>query len=484
MDMQATIKNVNILSVFAAIGYLIIAVFTINNCYFWDVIQQVSKEAHYFYQTNFETLIIPANNSLGIESTGYHPPFMALITAVLWKILGYELWVSHALSVLCAIILFYNLSKLLSMLLPAKYCGFALLVLLLDPTVLSQFAIASPDFILLCSFIVAIRGILKQQNVLVAIGVFFMCAVNIRGIFAACMMFVAHIYYISQKNSISYLESLKSTILPYIPVLITMLTYYIYYFYTHGWFFTNSQYSTHYMLPENFLIIIKQLAVFVWRSLENGHFAIWGIACYFAILIIRRKDKLSIEEKFLLLMVVLLNTLYIIFCFITRMPQGPRYYMPQFLCLSILSFMMMPKYLSFRKAQWISSFIIIITLSGNFWVCLYPEKLSKPWDSTLAHLPYYELRKDCFEYIDNNKIDYNDIGAGFCLYSNRKYIELIDENKIINNDLNKKYFIYSNISNLSSEDIDYLQNPNMWQCMQIFESFPVHISIYKNLNKE
>ncbi len=46
--------------------YALLTAGCLNNCYFWVLVQQVSKEAHWYYQTNFKYLIIPSQNSLSI----------------------------------------------------------------------------------------------------------------------------------------------------------------------------------------------------------------------------------------------------------------------------------------------------------------------------------------------------------------------------------------------------------------------------------
>ncbi|MDR0768566.1 MAG: hypothetical protein LBE71_01465 [Dysgonamonadaceae bacterium] len=77
-----------------------------------------------------------------------------------------------------------------------------------------------------------------------------------------------------------------------------------------------------------------------------------------------------------------------------------------------------------------------------------PEKIAQCWESTLLHTSYYELRKESFDYIDSNQLNYNNLSAGFCLYGNRGYIEMKQEGKIVKaSDLNVKYFI----SNLEDE---------------------------------
>ena len=87
--MRAFLKQINPFVALVAAVYLGLGIATLHNCYFWDVIQQVSKEGFWFYKTNFSSLLIPADNEYGIMATGYHPPLMGLMTAALWKVFGF-----------------------------------------------------------------------------------------------------------------------------------------------------------------------------------------------------------------------------------------------------------------------------------------------------------------------------------------------------------------------------------------------------------
>jgi hypothetical protein len=124
--------------------------------------------------------------------------------------------------------------------------------------------------------------------------------------------------------------------------------------------------------------------------------------------------------------------------------------------------------------------ILAFELTGNF--CIYPGKTAKSWDSTLAHLPYYQLREECFNYIDKNNLNYADISAGFCLYGNRKYIELKTAGKTVGTNQNSRYFIYSNISNLEDNFVCELEDTKLWRPVKIFEKGFVKIIIYQRVN--
>jgi uncharacterized membrane protein len=127
--------------------------------------------------------------------------------------------------------------------------------------------------------------------------------------------------------------------------------------------------------------------------------------------------------------------------------------------------------------------MLFFTITGHCWI--YPEKIAQCWESTLLHTPYYELRKECFDYIEDNQMDYNDLSAGFCLYGNRGYTEVTNERKIVKDtDLNTKYFIYSNISNVADEIVDELKDTTQWVPVKNFRKGCIFITIYKNAKYE
>jgi hypothetical protein len=272
---------------------------------------------------------------------------------------------------------------------------------------------------------------------------------------------------------------------PYFPVFLLLTSYFVYYFSNNDWFFAdkNGNYSSHYQLPANAAVIVKQVASLALRLLENGRFVIWLSAAGLIFVIVKNKIKLSGEEKMLGLFFVLITGLYLLFAFITSMPFSSRYFMIHFFVLSLLVFRLAANHLS--AFQWNdkklkNAFIAVLffIITGHCWI--YPEKIAQCWESTLLHTPYYELRKECFDYIDDNQLDYNDLSAGFCLYGNRGYIEMQEEGKIVKApDLNARYFIYSNISNLEDEKLDELKKADRWRPIKQFKKGCVFITIYE-----
>jgi len=125
-------------------------------------------------------------------------------------------------------------------------------------------------------------------------------------------------------------------------------------------------------------------------------------------------------------------------------------------------------------------FIALIgLLSGNFWV--YPDRISQGWDATLAHLPYYNLRKKMIAYIDENNIPVNETGSGIPNAYPLKYIDLSDdEREFPRKDFDKqKYIFYSNIFNdFTDEELERLKNK--WQVEMKYQTLQVKVVLYKN----
>jgi hypothetical protein len=462
--------------------YLAITIICFNHVYFWDNLQQISKEAHWFYDTNFNHLLMPPYGSgSAYYATGYHPPLIGILTALLWKSLGYHLWVSHILVFICFFILLRNLQELLRAIFPEKYIGWILLILLMESTLLGQFAVTSPDFILFVAFVTSLRAIIQKKQLLLSIALFFLFGISMRGVFTGVLLLIAHTYHFgyrlnNRKLSLSILSKIG---LPYLPILFTLTTYYTYYLISRGWFFTNSPYKEDYILPTGMKVLIVHLCAFVLRLAENGRIFIWIIAMWISIRFIKSKKKLPNNFQFIGILFLFLFGLYFLFVFISQMPFASRYFTPLFFLLTLLS---IHGVMSFYSERTLIHFFIVALLgfiSGHLWI--YPERIAKSWDGTLAHLPYYELRDKCFNYIDYKKINYKKISGSLWIYGYKRFAELGHDNRMIGSEPSNKYFIYSNVSNADDSLLENLHNKAIWRPIKNFSEWPVTITIYENL---
>lgn len=477
------LNNKNLCLFLIVLVYATLTVLCLNNCYFWDNIFYSGTKADWFYSTFFKSLSIPDASLLGrvLTTVGFYPPTMSIMTAFLWKLLGRSLWVSHAFVFLWAIILIYNTWKLIRVLFPENIVGWILLITLLETTILSQFSIAGLDIILFAAFVISLRAILEQKRLILSIGIFFLCLIQIRGLFIGVTLLLVDNYYQYRLCGTKLkITCFFKTLLPYLPTFILIFTYLTFYFIFHNRVNSTSILSSHYSLPNGVEKIIRHLLEFGLRSIENGRIAIWLIAIYVVFKGLKYKTKLSLESSTLLLLFLLTIGLYFILIFITQMPFSARYFIPHFFVLTLLSIQELRKYLNGKKLTFVFIIILLFELTGHFWI--YPDRIAKSWDCTLAHLPYYALRADCFQYIDEQKLDYKDISGGFCLYGNRRFVELCNTDKIVGTDANRKYFIYSNISNVEDSFLEELRNPTRWIPIRRFEKGVVVITIYEQKN--
>lgn len=470
-----TIKRVNRwILIFIVFIYSSLFFLNLDSPFFWDAILQVSKEGHKFFLTDFFTKPLPPQYETDLAYEGFFFPLMGFMTAVFWKILGYKLWVSHLIGYLCGLGLIYNTWLISKKMLPLKYAAWVTLILLIEPTILSQLVVSSVDIIIYFAFALSVRSVLENKKWLLTIGVFVLCNIYIRGFFLCVILFAADFYYNYWKSNEKSLNGLWKFVFPYIPGFIFLLLTAVHYFYNNSNLVGSS--SEHYQMPGNGLAVIKNLAIFIVRSVEHGRFFIWILFLYVGYRLFKAK-LFTRDARFLLSIFLLHLGLYVLFIFISQMPFSNRYFIPHFYLITLIMFWGIVRLELSKKLKLIIPIVVFLEVTGSLWV--YPPPASNSWDCTLAHLPYYELRKECFEYMDNNKIDYKDVSAGFCLYGKRHFPELNNNDEIISQSLDNKYFIYSNISNLPDETIAELTTSGKWKNNKEFKKGFITIVLYE-----
>ena len=103
------------------------------------------------------------------------------------------------------------------------------------------------------------------------------------------------------------------------------------------------------------------------------------------------------------------------------------------------------------------------------------------WDSTLAHLPWYGLREQMIDFIEEKGINFEKVGTAFPNIGPLKNIELNGmEEGFKEKDLRRDcYVFYSNVMNdFSDAEMDELEH--RWLEMKRLESGGVCIILYKN----
>jgi len=465
-------QNIPILLSYSIVITLFIV--TINNSYFYDTIYYGSKLAEYYYITNL-SFRLPDS----IEC-GYFPTF-GMYIALIWKVLGRDLVSSHLAMLPFIIGIIWQLERLIRKFVPRGTSGLALLIILIDPTLLSQMTLVSPDVLLIFFFILGLNSVLENKRILISIAIIFLFLIHMRGIIISfCILLIDIHVNISFSNSIKKIivDLIKRSII-YLPAFFIFLAFSYYHYITKGWilFHYDSPWAELFQ-KVGFKRIIYNIGIIGWRIIDFGRIGIWIV--FFILLFRLRKDILKSKKTLLLFFIfsVLLILLTASLVWAKNL-LAHRYLLPVYLCFSLLCANILFNHpVDFILKRTLIYVWIIILISGNFWV--YPDRIDKGWDSTLAHLPYFNMRKQAIEYLDEQEINYENVQSFYPNTTIIDYLDLNFDNRSFSNFNDScDYVIYSNVFNIKDEDYDLIKT--QYVIIKHFNRGLVYLDICKKI---
>lgn len=448
--------------------YLILFVFTCRNGFFWDTTHLASLQAWWFYDNDFKYFFLPQDFDSG------HPPFFAMLLAVLWKIFGVNLFVGHAL------ILPFCVFLIVQVLLVTKHLfghngKYAALLILCNPIVLAQSTLVSPDIVLFSFFFFVLNGVLKRNVLIVLFGSLVLCCISMRGMICTLVLFV----YYNMKMGVSVKAFLKLSIL-FLPGAIAGFLFLILHYRHTGWI------GYHAASPwvdsfERVDIIgfFRNIVVFLWRMVDMGMLFIWLIFGPAIISRFRSQRQLGKVSKEMILFWIVCFVVSILPQFFYKHLLMHRYLLPLISITTFTFFSLGSEFLNGSQLRKFSIVALLGVLSGNFWV--FPDRIAKGWDSTLAHLPYYKLRHEALVYLHQKDIPLSQVSAAFPYNLPGKCIDLNSDTTNFSKNLYQKtpYLLYSNIAN-EYTDAQLVDLKSNWKIVAEFGGWPVRFVLYKN----
>jgi len=447
--------------------FIVLTIAVRNHFFFWDTIQLGSYHGQWFYENQFSDLILPSFIDSG------HFPGLGIYLAACWTLFGKSLAVSHfaMLPFLFGVVwLIYHIANHYT---DQKKALFLLLLLIADPCYMGQSVLVTPDICLLFFFLLGLYAILKDKNTLISLAALGLAISSLRGMMVVVILFLFRVIFFSKKD----VKSLFITMLPFVPSGLFGLAFLGYHYQQTGWagYHEDSPWSPAFE-KVSFKGFLYNIALLGWRILDFGR-----VFLIVAILILFYRNGLSawkesIQFRQLVGLLILLVILLTPSLLIHKELLGHRYILPIYISLSLLVFYLISTYVH-RFRLWFSVIIIGLFL-GNFWV--YPKGISMGWDSTLAHLPYYNLRNKMIDFIDEKEIPITSIGTGFPNRSGLKYSDLIDRDvSFPMKDLeHQDYIFYSNIFN-EFTDSEIAELEKEWEVLQSYEQMRVCVILYK-----
>ena len=443
-----------------------------NNGFFWDNVLFASKMGNHLFENSIFNWTIPDNFDPG------HPPFLAFLLAIFWKIFGQNLWASHLLMLPFVFGVFYQLYKLLSYFIQdCKLILFGVLLVVIDPTLSTQFVLVNPEIIIVFFFLLALNGILFESNSTKIIGLLFLSIISFRSmmLFGGLLLFdMINTLYINKLSfikifNLKFIFSYALTSLPGVIYVIWRLS-------TKGWLQTHpdSPWSSLWEIATP-KIFIKNVVVLFWRYLDFGR--IFLLMFLIVALFLFGKQVLKNKKHQQLLWLSICSVFFIIVVSLSATNSfGHRYFITSFVALNIFCYSIIIHHIYKRKL--IFTLLVIGLFSGNLWV--YPKDISQGWDATLGHVPYHNLRLEAIEYLDKNKIPIDKVATFFPNYHPLNTIDFSNDYRSFQRfSGNNEYLFYSTVYNLSDENLAILEEK--YQPIKEFKKTNIKIIIYHKI---
>ena len=445
-----------------------------NNGMFWDNVLFASKMGNHLYYNSIFDWTIPNEFDPG------HPPFLGFLLAICWKILGHKLWVSHLLMLPFTIGVFYQLYKLVSYFIEERKLQIlAFLLIIIDPTLSTQFVLVNPEVIIVFFFFLTLNGLLFNQKKLKFIGLFFLSIISFRSMMLLGGFFLFDIIntlYI-KKGKLKSVLNIKF-LLFYILGSLPGITFVAWRLLTKGWLQTHpeSPWATLWQVATP-KIFVKNFITLIHRYLDFGR--VFLLLVLFYCIIVFGKKILQSEKSKQFLLIAITSVIFIIIAILfSTNAFGHRYFIVSFCTLNLLTFYLINKY--FTKKKLIYSFLFIGLITGNLWI--YPKNISQGWDATLAHTPYHSLRLNAIDYLQNEKINISEVASFF---PNITTLDNIDfkgnKNSFVKFTGENKYVLLSTVYNLTEEDYNTLEQN--YTVLKEFNKLNITITLYI-LNKK
>lgn len=452
---------------------LLITLFSLDIGVFWDNVIYCSQIGDHLYRNDiFEWQSIP----LKIDNA--QPPFVATLLAISWTLFGKTLEVSHwvmfpfIFGLLCQLYLFVSFfiknPKL-------KLAAFILVIA--DPTLLSQFVLINSEIVQLFFFFLSLNAVLRNKFTLKFIGLSLLGIVTYRGMMLCAGVFVidALIFIVIKKQkAITFLS--KKNIATYLTAAIPALLYIIWRLATKGWLISHP--TKMFGNAWGFTSILDFLKNFGRNFIVLGHqFTDFGritVLVFIGItLIIKRKVIFSQKNNYLLIISIFSTVILYGTSLIIKNTMGHRYYIASYLPLALLAFHFIEEYTNKKS---IYSVLLASLLLGNFIV--YPDAFAQGWDASLAHLPYWNLRRDAIQYMEKENIPFEETASFFPNIASIDDIDLNGDKRFFRDfSENNIYTLSSNVYNLSDDELEAIKKNYI--IIKTFEKNNVRVELLK-----
>lgn len=467
-----------LLKVLPALLYLFYAalvLFSLKNPFFWDSVLLSSRYAQWFLDTNFREIFFPSKIDAG------YPPVYGMFLAACWKLFGRSLEASHLVMLPFVLGIVHQVLQLSRKFFPVRFAPFAALLLLADPTLMAQCTQVAPDVLLVFLYLFCLNRILENQRGVLMLALIFLGLLSPRGTIAVACLFFTDVFQWLIYSGKKDLKSVLSLALPYVPATLIVCGWLLLHYLHTGWigvnpdpnwsWHTGSQFA-------GFTGILRNIGLLIWRMIDFGRIAVWLVLGLILAAYYFRKQKLPPQTWQLVSFFLPPLLIFSLVLLPYTNPVGHRYYLVVYLFVALLTFYLLVQIRGNFPRKAAFGFMLLVLLTGHFWV--YPDKVAKGWDASLAHLPYFELRRNAIDFLDKTGISVSETGSDFPnLYPIGIADLSTDTRSFKAKDLQTdRYVLYSNVFNgFTDEELLALQTE--WEPIKIWKKRQVKVIVYK-----
>ncbi len=458
--------------------YTLLCLFSLDHPFFGDCVNLGSRYAHWFLESGFSGIIPPPTVDSG------NPPFFGLYIGLWWAVFGRSLAVAHIAMLPFLLGMVWMWHQLTRYFFKGEWLLISLIPLLLEPTLLAQATMLSPDIPLTFFFLTAMVGLLYNNRGLQIVGMCGMPLLSTRGMMTVAVIFVAEVLggFADKTRRMNWRACFK-----YVPAGLVAMAWLGYHYQQTGWISYNRSTmpwasSFEVVTPSGYL---RNLAILGWRILDFGRVFIWLLAGFLLLRMWRKRRPFDTSLR-LLIAYTLAPTL--VFLPILARYAGllqHRYLLQIFLLFGLTVFYTL-HYLSINNStkKILAALITLGLVTGHTWV--YPDKISQGWDSTLAHVPYFELRDKLSDFILASNIDPKQVITGTPNQFSYKETNAMNDTWRFTHvdDMNihqANYVFYSNAFNDIPDDL-YDALITDWLEVKRFEKRGIKVILFKRPN--
>jgi len=443
--------------------------FSLNEGMFWDNVLFASRMGNQLYHNGLFNINMP------IEFDPGHPPFLAFINALGWKLFGHKLWVSHLMMTPFIFGFFIQLYVFIGHFIDKPFLRLAAFLLICaDPTLSSHLILVNPQIIQLFFFLLSINGIIQRNSFYKIIGLAFLGIITFRGMMMCAGIFIFELlsHVIIDKKRFSVFFN-KKLLLEYLIASIPAISYVTWRLITKGWLQSHpgSPWSSLWQFA-GITDFLRNLLVLANRYFDFGRI---GIFIFLIYILVKKKTLLNeTHAKSLLILALCVDLVTIIVSLFSKNTMGHRYFMASNLAFTMLAFYLLLQFP--RSGKWIYSSLLLLLVTGNLWI--YSDHISQGWDSTLAHVPYFKLRSEAVHFMDEHKIPIEKTATFFPNTAKLDLIDLKGDQRSFQPFTGEnEYVFYSNVYNLTDNDFKILYTN--YESIATFSKCRIRVVLYK-----